>query len=450
MTKIDSNLIKMEIERQNPWHRDNSVLAEDPNKPHRNIYPEIKNRILNSPLITAVTGLRRIGKTTIVKQVINDLLVKGTEKNRIIYFSFEEFTLFKTPNLLTEIIEFQVKNIVDGPIYFFLDEIQYVDFWNAILKKYADLLPRLKFTVIGSSSLFIKTKALESLAGRIQETVMKPLGFSEYLRINKKIEIPKPLLLKTEGLKSYTEQLTFNFNDYLAFGEFPFLPNLPEWEEKREYVLSLVIGKILEQDLPKLQRIVRAEEMITLGNVLIEGSSQLVELRNLAADLGISRTTLSAYLMLLEKSNIVAELFNKGSGFRTRSTRQRKIYSQSVNAVVMKNTLGPGSESFFLKAGQIIETFVYNYLRNNSTNDIFLWRHKQVHEVDFLIVNPEGILPLEVKYQPQIRPGDLKSLVYFCQKQKLKRAVVVTKDKEGEETAASDIKIQFIPAYYLV
>jgi hypothetical protein len=181
---------------------------------------------------------------------------------------------------------------------------------------------------------------------------------------------------------------------------------------------------------------------------LLEGSGQLVGTQNLARDLQISKDTLTNYLYLLDQTYLTKSLLNKGWSFRSRNTRSKKIYFTSVNAVVFKNTTGINSESFTLKLGQIVETFVHNYLFQESP-ELYFWQERQKYEVDFIQKTADGILPIEVKYKNQIRPEDLKNLIYFCKKEKLSKAKVITKDYQNEEKI-ENINISFIPAYTLI
>ncbi|MDP2933299.1 MAG: ATP-binding protein [bacterium] len=450
MINIDENFSQNELRRQNPWWEQASIWPEDPQKNVRGIFPEIQKRVRQNDLITAITGLRRVGKTTLLKQIINDLIATGEDRRRLLYFSFEELTLSKSPDILSEMIDRQLKNFPQGKLYFFLDEIQYVDFWNAVLKKYVDLYPRLKFVISGSSSLFIRTKARESLAGRIQEIFLPPLSFGEYLLIAYGQKLPMAgFLPEPEALFDYREILKEKFIEYLYFGEFPYLAKLDGFAEKKEYVLDWVVGKILRQDLPELRRIVRGPEFANLGDVLIEGSGQLVELQNLAADLGINRLTLSHYLSLLEESYLTKQIFNEAAGFRSRGRRQRKVYGTSVNAVALKTSGASLLENFSLRSGQIVETFVANYLQRFYPGRVLFWRYRQEKEVDFLVKRDADIVPVEVKFQPRIKKEDVENLVYFCRKEKIGKAVIVTKEEAGIRDYPG-LKIKLIPAHYLI
>ncbi len=445
---MDKSIINTILE-QNPWWSDPSVTMGDKNKFRRDIFETIKTRVVDRELITAIVGLRRVGKTTLVKQVMNFLMESGIDRQKILYFSCENLEREHSSELLQEIIKYQVIKYPDEKIYFFFDEIQYIDGWNVVLKKYFDLYLKLKFTITGSASLFIATKARESLAGRIQEIVVHPMGYAEYLRINKNIDIPSVNIFDgVEPLIPHTVVLEENFQPYLAWGEFPYLENLPTWDEKREYILEFVLRKVLEVDLPRLKKF-NGTELSRLMDILVVGSGQLIEMQNLGADLGLSQNTLRGYLNTLEKTYLISQVFNRGIGYRTRSVRQRKIYVNSVNAVVLKSGLTFEPSVWQIKAGLFVENYVFNYLKRLQMGEIDFWRERQVRGVDF-VYNYQGTkLPIEVKYQNQIRSEDLKNISYYCNKEKLNKAIVITKNKMGTEKI-KDLQVQFIPAHYLI
>lgn len=447
MGNIDKDLLTNELMKQNPWRQGKNVWAEDPELAKRDFFAFLKDKIINNDLITAITGLRRVGKTTLLKQIINNLLSSGVNPQNILYFSFEETPLFQNSQLLAAIIDDQIQRSPKAKSYFFFDEIQYVDYWNAVLKKYFDPNLPAKFVVTGSSSLFIKTKARESLAGRILEYSLAPLSYGEYLRLIKKITLPKVSSFTYTNLLANEKVLRENFFDYLTFGEFPYLPKLQNFSDQKQYVLDWVVNKIVENDLPKLYHFKEPTQFSALADVLVGGSGQLVELQNLAADLAIQRKTLSQYLSLLEKSCLIKQVYNLGSGFRTRSFRQRKIYSSSVNAVVLQTTGGSLSESFILRQGQIAENFVAQYL-SRQEGEKFIWRERG-KEVDFIWLKDGEKIPIEVKFQNKIHSEDLKNLFSLGRKVKLNEAIVVTKEKRGEEVI-NGLKIRFIPAHFLV
>jgi predicted AAA+ superfamily ATPase len=443
------NSITQTIGEQNPWWIDPSVPVGYPGPVRRDIFDTVKTRVTGRDLITAIIGLRRVGKTTLVKQVMHALAESGVERKKLLYFSCEHLEGKHAAELLENVIIYQVKKYPKEKVYLFFDEIQYIDGWNVVLKKYGDMYPTLKFTITGSASLFIATRARESLAGRIQEVIVYPMGYGEYLRINKHVSVPALRGWDDVGrMIPYQSVLEEYFQEYLAWGEFPYLDRLPTWDEKREYVVDFVIRKVLEMDLPRLKRFYGAE-LVRLMDILIAGSGGLVELKNLGIDIGLSHNTLREYLDTLENTHLISQVYNRGIGYRTRSVRQRKIYVGSVNAVVLKSGIPFSSAAWQMKAGPVVENFVFNYLKRTQPDEVFFWRERQVREVDFICRYQDTLLPVEVKYQQVTRSEDLKNVLLFCRREKLKRAVIVTKH-DASERMVDGVRIQYIPAYFLL
>src|SRR3989344_1120065 len=191
---------KTKLEEFNHWWMEGKVDSELALEFKREEYDEIEKH-LEKKFITALVGLRRVGKTTIMYQLIQKLL-KSVNKENIVFFSFDESSV-KLNDVIETYKEIQKKEFRKEKIYIFLDEIQKCDNWRNEIKKYYDLYPKLKFIISGSESLFIRKKTKETLAGRIFEFTLSTFTFREYLRFNNikeedfKYETKiKPLFLK--------------------------------------------------------------------------------------------------------------------------------------------------------------------------------------------------------------------------------------------------------------
>lgn len=446
MSNLTEKLLENAIYKQNPWWVGGTVFDQNEHLLKRDAFKRIQS-LLGNTLITALTGLRRTGKTTLIKQIISEFLERGVNSKTILYFSFEESALSQHSEVLERIIEFQHDRFPKEKLYFFFDEIQYVDYWNSLLKRYFDYGWQIKFVITGSSSLFIKTKARESLAGRILEYKLQTLSFSEYLRFSHGLIVSTLDPFSTVGLEGFKNDLESNFLEYLSFGEFPFLLELKNFSERKQYLLDWIVGKIVQGDLPKVKRIVHTPSVAALVEVLISGSGQLVELQNLASDLGINRKTLSEYLDLLEETKLFRQIYNLSSSFRVRSVRVRKVYCSSVNILVHQVGNGHNLGYSQVYLGQAVENFVANYLAKQE-GQVYIWRERQ-KEVDFIWERGVERIPVEVKFQNQIHPSDLKNILNLCKKHKLTKGIIVTKDKTGEENFG-EVKLEFIPAHFLV
>ncbi|MDO9537137.1 MAG: AAA family ATPase, partial [Thermoplasmata archaeon] len=152
----------------------------------RDVFHKLVNS-LNHRRICVLTGTRRTGKTTLMKQFIDHLIDNGTPRANIVYYSFDE----DRPSIRDIVQEYERrigKEIAfsKDKYFIFLDEIQKLDDWQNKIKYFYDHYKNLKFIVSGSASLFIKEKARESLAGRMEELSVGSLSFMEYLIFKKK------------------------------------------------------------------------------------------------------------------------------------------------------------------------------------------------------------------------------------------------------------------------
>lgn len=167
----------------------------------RELFDELA-RHLDSRQVLGIIGLRRTGKTVLLKQFIDHLIKQGTKRDRILYFSFDE----EAVSLDDVVGDFQSRIGMDiqsaGRLYLFLDEIQKLEGWQNQIKYYYDTYPNLKFFVSGSSSLFLRKKAEESLAGRIFLFHLPVLSFIEFLHFKGEDElINRPEMFKEALIK---------------------------------------------------------------------------------------------------------------------------------------------------------------------------------------------------------------------------------------------------------
>ena len=158
----------MEIEESlkllNNWWFTGKVKKELAKDFKRYAYAEVNRLLRQYKEVIMLTGLRRVGKSTIIYQLIEEL-IKEVNPLNVIYFSFD-YTNVEIVNLLNsyqKLTEIKWKN---DRIYLFLDEIQKLDNWASQIKLLYDAFPNIKFIVSGSASLQLERMAMNNLAGR--------------------------------------------------------------------------------------------------------------------------------------------------------------------------------------------------------------------------------------------------------------------------------------------
>jgi predicted AAA+ superfamily ATPase len=418
------------IYQQNPqW------LGRDYEKPEANwsLRPSYKEILswLDKRLVVALTGLRRTGKTTLLNQV-KYYLEERIDNRQVVYFSFEKSQVKFHPDSLREILNWYFEVFLKIPpqklncrVYIFLDEIQYIPFWQDVLKTFYDQSQRIKFLISGSASLFIKKRSAESLAGRLMEIIVPPLSFAEFRKI--KGVFPQNSTLSL--FKMRPKFLISHFEDYLSFGQFPELVQENYSQEQAVTYLSLVEEKILEQDLPKIYPIQRVDILRLIFNFLKASPGSLIEYRNLANDLGIDLKTTVKYFSYLEKAYLIDFCLNKTKKAVKTARTAKKIYLGSPN-------FSPA------ETPQKVENYIYGLLRRKTAPYFF---RQGNFEVDFLVNLKKEAIPVEVKYREKIAKEDYRSLCRLAEIQKSKRVYFVSKSLLKEEKSGG-ITICTIPA----
>lgn len=410
---------KARLEEFNPWWLGGKVDPELALSYKRGLYhelvPDLKKRF-----ILALVGLRRTGKTTLMYQLVQHLLEEGIPPANVLFFSFDEYPS-TFDDVLNSYREINTKDLRAERTYVFLDEIQKLDNWQNTLKKYYDLYPKLKFIISGSESLFIRKKTKETMAGRVFESVLHPLDFREYLELNG---------IKEEALRYETAVLPL-FLRFAGQGGFPETIPFTKTRELKTYVKSLVIDKIIYNDIPRLFHIEDPEFLVVLLELIAANPGMYVDYQSLAQQFGKDRRVIKDYLFYLKESFLIRLVGNyrKGSVATTLRKKKRAYPTDAALIQLYKPSI---DEQFF---GRIVETAVVNALDAS-----FFWKNS--HEVDVVVSD----IPVEVKYQETIVPSDLNGVREFMRKFKKTRGIVVTK-KDERTVELEEGSIQLVPAW---
>ncbi|UCE37551.1 MAG: ATP-binding protein [Thermoplasmata archaeon] len=369
--------------------------------------------------ILSITGLRRTGKTTIMYQVIDNLLKEETKAQNIVYFSFDEM-VEGLDDVIDTYREIHAINLRKERIYLFMDEVQKLKDWENQIKKYYDLYPKLKFVISGSESLFVGKLSKETLAGRIHEFYLPTLSFSEFLDL-KGIK-PKP----------YAPRIKPMFMEYVNKGGFPEMVNETNMKEVARYIRSSVIDKIVYKDVPTISGIRNVELLHQLLAAMAINPGMDLSYQSLAEQFDSDRRTIKEYVMWLKESFLIRLVGNYRKG--TASLRKnKKAYLLDCGII---SAFKPQIDDAFL--GRMVENAVINTVGTQA-----FWRNRR--EVDAVV---DGI-SLEVKYQDKIIRSDLKGLSEFMRKFNTKFGFVISKNREERMKTEHGLVI-FVPAWKLL
>ncbi len=408
---------RTKLEEFNPWWISSSVSPELALPYKRELYAELEKN-LEKRFILALVGLRRVGKTTLLYQLIRHLLEKVSPTN-VLFFSFDE-----AASSLSEVVvaykELHQKDFREERVYIFLDEVQKCAHWENDVKKYYDLYPKLKFILSGSESLFIRKKTKESLAGRIFEFFLAPCSFKEYLDFHQ---------IRTEEWKYETRIYPF-FLTYVRRGGFPETFFMETDKEFKEYVRSLVVDKIIYKDIPKIFHIDDPDFLLTLLELISTNPGMDVDYQSLSQQLGKDRRVIKDYLLYLRESFLIRLLGNYRKGKIITLRKKKRAYPADAAFIYLYKS--QQDETFF---GKVVETAVANKIKAS-----LFWKNS--HEVDFI----HDQVPLEVKYQENVRTEDSKGIREFMKKFKVKEGMILTK-KDERVLEIDEGKIRLIPIW---
>jgi len=394
-------------------------------KPYRRPLFDDLLKYLKDRQILLVMGLRRVGKTTLLYQLIQELLDRKIEAFNILYFSFDEEGGDVEDLLETykeKILKTNFENI--ERIYVFLDEIQKTKDWQNKLKIFYDLFPNIKFFISGSASVGLQKKSKESLAGRIYDFILKPLNFKEFLEL-KGMKIQEK---KIEIYKSKIQPLLF---DYLRKGGFPEIVEETDDEKIKSYIKNSVIERIIYKDLPIEFGLKDIELLKILIELFAKNPGMILNYDTLSKDLKKNKITLTNYISYLEYAMVLRIVYNYRKGFLVSSRKLKKIYltNSAFSFVFVDNFY---SESFLEK---IIEEMVINEIEAKNY-------YRNSYEIDAIVKLKQKVLPIEVKYGKVETKGMLKFLREFS----IKRGLIITKNLFKEETVDNK-KISLIPIW---
>ena len=429
------------VQEYNPWWENRPFRVPEY---RRETYSQVE-KLLGTKQIVAIVGLRRVGKTVLLRQLIKDLAVEN--KRNVLYFVFDDF-LTMDPAILEDVITYFLQNVAsEGQKYVFLDEIQKVPYWQDILKRFYDSRDDVKFTVTGSASLQLK-KSKESLAGRVYDVHMPVLSFAEFLDMNG-LPIEKPILDHASLQEVYEKNLHREgklgemFLEYLYKGAFPEIALEKDEDAIKSYVRNSVLEKVVYEDIPEVFSVRRKEVLYAIMEYACRETSEILDLKKLAATLEVNYLTARSHVFYLQNSFVLDLVYNYSKSAAKQLRKNKKVHV--AHPCISVAMMGQRRDAFNAgeTVGKYVETAVYQHCHANGVKLSF-WRTPQKEEVDLIL--EDTMTPIEVKYKNKIDTDDTKNLVKFLNKYKQKRGFIVTKDAFGKKEIDGK-EIIMVPAW---
>jgi predicted AAA+ superfamily ATPase len=374
----------------------------------RSIFPALKSALEDSRIIV-LTGMRRVGKTTALRW-----LLEQVESNNKIYLDMERLDqreVFQEKNY-DNVIEYLRNRGLDpdAPMTVALDEIQFVPNLPSVIKYLYDHYA-IKFLLTGSSSFYLKNQFTESLSGRKVIFEMFPLTFGEFLDFRGISYQKKNNFSEMAFDKHEFERLNGFYEEYLQFGGLPNVVLEPKGETKRE-ILSDILSSYINIDVRGMADFRKIGELEMLLRVLANRIGNKLDMTKLSKVVGISRPTLYEYIDFLEKTYVISLLSPHGNPDKAVAGGKKLYFRDNGIASLFMN---PGE-------GALFENALFNQLQ--SYGDLSYLGREREFEIDFVIRSADqAVLGLEAKIHPV--QSDLDRLAYFAGKYHLQDSWLV-------------------------
>lgn len=355
----------------------------------RKIFPRLVEHLRNRQ-VTVITGMRRVGKTTILRELLKNIPAENS-----IFVDLERIDnreLFAEKNYETIFQNLKRRGLnTESRFYIGIDEIQFVTNLPSVLKYFYDNY-NVKFIVTGSSSYYIKNLFSESLAGRKTIFELFPLDFGEYLHFKGIPNVPFINFSNEFNTHEFT-RLKDNYDEYIKFGGFPDVVLETNEKNKIEF-LNDIINSYLTVDIKALSDFRDEKNIFGLIKLLSARSGTRLDYTKIASVSGLSRPTVMNYLELFQKSYLIdrVEVFTKNRDKEI--VKSPKLYFTD-NGIM--NRLGEVS------SGVQFESAVYNQIKH--LGDVRYYALKTGKEIDFIL---NGDTAIEVKETATL--SDLKQL----------------------------------------
>ena len=323
------------------------IVFEENLFPREKYLKRIRGFYHETEMIKVITGVRRCGKSSLMKLIIKELLSSGVNEDNILYLHLDKrpYTGISTQKQLDSLIEKLSKGI-DGKKYLFIDEIQNVKDFETVINSWREEGDYSIF-ITGSNSYLLSGELVTKLTGRYIEFGVLPLTFDEYVKM-------KSFLGKQVSTDALDE-----LEHYIYEGGFPFALKLNSIDEKREYTQNL-IEEIYEKDVHKRIRIRNRSSFDMIMRYLINNFGATTSVQNIVEDLKkqgnpIKKSTVYRYIDALKNAKILLECNRFDLKSRKSLQGEQKYYLSDLSFYYAYNTDNR------INYGPVLENILYNY-----------------------------------------------------------------------------------------
>lgn len=391
---------------------------------------EDMGRWLERKEIVALIGVRRGGKTTLLKMLVSRLLKRADPKN-VLFVKCDDDRVEMKGMIDDAITTYRKLFNPSGKIFLFLDEVQEIPGWGKTIKRIYDLDSSIKIFLAGSSSAVLKAELSTVLAGRVAYFTVYPFSFREFMNA-------KGARLEKANLLAKKNEVLHYMKEYMEFGGFPEVV-LEKSSRIKSELLGYYYDSILFRDIARRYHIRNMASFERLVVFLLTNMSNPVNFNRTAKSLGLSVDSVTEYVRCLQETFLAFAVPVLSYSVKAQQMNPKKIYCVDTG---LRNFTG---FRFSEDAGRLAENMVFTELRRRG-GEIYYW--KNGGEVDFVVKKQNRVSEIiqvcwDVKNKETV---EVSSLVKAAGHFKLKSGMILTEDFEGVKKI-DDIEITFKPIW---
>ena len=320
--------------------------------PREKYLKKIRGFYHDTGLIKVITGIRRCGKSCLMKSIADELKqLPDIADENIVFINLDKrgYKSIKSGDQLEALIDRECK--APGLKYIFIDEIQNVEGFEEVLNAFREE-EEYSIFITGSNSYLLSGELVTKLTGRYIEIEMYPLTFDEYV-----------------GMKNFLgqhvdEDSSREFDKYIIEGGFPKTLEYQDVNDKRTYVRS-IIKEIFEKDIKKRVKIRNVSVFNTVQTYIINNFGATTSLTNILNDLhksgsDITRETLYRYIQVLVDAKIIHKCERFDLKSRKSISGEQKYYLTDLGIYFANNTDNR------INYGPVLENVMYIYARSKG------------------------------------------------------------------------------------
>jgi len=392
---------------------------------------------LERPEVVAICGMRRCGKSTLMRQLIHTLVDRGTAPKNTLFVNFEEPIFLETDldvAALDRVFDTYLELArPEGVPHVFLDEVHNVSQWERWVRSRSET-GRARIVVSGSSSQLLDPDLATVLTGRHLTHTLWPLSFPELLRF-RGFEIRD-----SSDVLSHASLLRRELSTYLQFGGLPEVV-LAENDEIRTALLKQYFRDLLYRDVVRRHEIRDVRALETVAHHYLVNTGNLIAYNRLKNTYGLAMEPIRSYTRYLEESYLIREVPRFSYKVTAQNRSPRKVYAIDVglrNAVAFR---------FSEDLGRLAETVVYNHLIRDP--DVRLFYYQGKGECDFVVwrgYRPERVIQVCYETAGELPERELAGLEEAMAELGLEEGLLLTRDLETLPEDSND-KVRIMPLW---